>query len=249
MKSQAAKMIAGLAITVALGVAASSVATGMGVGNTNMGGRGHDMSSMGGDKHGRQNMSNVATLLGMTPGELKAQLQSGKSLASVAATKNVEVSIVISAIVADISTRLDAQVASGKLTQAKVDAKLAKTVTVVTEKVHKVRPAGAKGRGGEGRGDKHGRQNMSNVATLLGMTSGELKAQLQSGKSLASVAATKNVEVSSVISAIVANISTRLDAQLASGKLTQAQVDAKLAKTVTFVTEMVNKVHTKGTKP
>jgi|GEM_PF-3032434 len=162
MKSQAAKMIAGLAITVALGVAASSVATGMGSDgydmsnmggrNTKMGGgRGHDMSNMGGrntkmggDKHGRQNMSNVATLLGMTSGELKAQLQSGKSLASVAATKNVEVSSVISAIVANISTRLDAQLASGKLTQAQVDAKLAKTVTFVTEMVNKVHTKGTK---------------------------------------------------------------------------------------------------------
>jgi len=254
MKSRAAKMIAGLAITATLGVAAFSVASVASAKpitsaqSTLSINRAFNAKSNDG-RHGRPDLGKVASLFGMTSDELKTQLQSGKSLAAVAASKNVALSSVISAIVADIKTHLDAEVLSGEQTQAEANAKLAKATTRVTEMVNKVRSASDQrgpGRGGPGRGGEHGHRDLDKVAALLGMTSNELKVQLQSGKSLAAVAASKNVALSSVISAIVSDIKTHLDAEVLSGEQTQAEANANLAEATTRVTEMVNKVRSTG---
>ena len=145
MNSRAAKRIAGLAMLATLGVAAFSVATVASaksvkptpaISETKVG------RSNGGER-GRPDLSKVAALFGMSSDELKTELQGGKSLAAVAASKNVAVSSVISAIVADIKTHLDAEVLTGEHTQAEASAKLAEATTRVTEMVNKVRPAGA----------------------------------------------------------------------------------------------------------
>ncbi len=251
MKSRAVKRIAGLALTATLGVAAFSVATvasAKSVRPTRAISESIVERANGGER-GRPNLGKVAALLGMTADELRTQLQSGQSLAAIAATKNVALEGVISAIVADIKTHLDAEVLSGEHTQAEADAKLAEATTRVTEMVNKVHPAGDQGgpgRGGPGRGGERGRPDLGKVAALFSMTSDELKTQLQSGKSLASVAASKNVALSSVISTIVADIKTHLDAEVLAGEHTQAEADAKLAEATTRVTEMVNKVRPAG---
>ena len=145
MNSRAAKRIAGLAILATLGVAAFSVATvasAKSVKSTQAISESIVARSNGGER-GRPDLSKVAALLGMTSDELKTQLQSGKSLAAVAESKNIAVSSVISAIIADIKTHLDAEVLSGEHTQAEANAKLAEATTRVTEIVNKIRPAGA----------------------------------------------------------------------------------------------------------
>jgi hypothetical protein len=95
----------------------------------------------------------------LTEVELKAQLDSGKSLADVAATQNVSVQSVIDVIVADKQAHIAEEVASGEMTQAQADAKLANVTTKVTEMVNSVRPAGmGEGKhGGKGHGGKGGR--------------------------------------------------------------------------------------------
>ena len=126
MNSRAAKRIAGLAILATLGVAAFSVATvasAKSVKSTQAISESIVARSNGGER-GRPDLSKVAALLGMTSDELKTQLQSGKSLAAVAESKNIAVSSVISAIIADIKTHLDAEVLSGEHTQAEANAKL-----------------------------------------------------------------------------------------------------------------------------
>ena len=145
MNSRAAKRIAGLAMLATLGVAAFSVATvasAKSVKPTQAISETIVARSNGGER-GRPDPSKVAALLGMSSDDLKNELQGGKSLAAVAASKNVAVSSVISAIVADIKTHLDAEVLTGEHTQAEANAKLAEATTRVTEMVNSVRPAGA----------------------------------------------------------------------------------------------------------
>ncbi len=159
MKSRVAKMIAGLAITATLGVAAfsvSTVASAKSVNPTQSIGAAFDARSNDG-KHGRPDLSKVAALFSMTSDELKTELQSGKSLAAVAASKSVALSSVISTIVADIKTHLDGEVLSGEHTQAEADSKLAEATTRVTEMVNKVRPAGDQR--GPGCGDHDNKSN------------------------------------------------------------------------------------------
>ena len=111
-----------------------------------------------------KSLAKVATVLKLTEAELKAQLDSGKSLADVAKAQSVDVSAVIEVIVTDVKAHIADEVASGEITQAQADAKLAEVTTRVTEMVNSVRPVGMGegkhgGRGGRGGHDQYGMEN------------------------------------------------------------------------------------------
>ncbi|MEI6401842.1 MAG: hypothetical protein WCP59_06605, partial [Actinomycetota bacterium] len=78
------------------------------------------------------------------------------------------------------------------------------------------------------------------AATALGMTVGELRTELQAGKTIAQVAADQGVDVQDVIDALVAEAKAHLDEEVASGEHTQAEADAKLAEITARITDRVN---------
>lgn len=69
-------------------------------------------------------LTQVATLLGMTPAEIQAQLQQDKSLVEIAATKNVTEDQLVAKILEPMKTFMQQQVTAGRWTQAQVDARL-----------------------------------------------------------------------------------------------------------------------------
>ena len=165
MKSRIAGIISGTAITVSIAVAAFGL-----VGTANAKSpnviRSHAQVVFARGDHGRPDLGNVASLLGLSTDELRTQLQSGKSLADIAKAQSVDVAKVIEMIVADIKTKLTAKVTSGELTQAEADAKLTEITARVTEMVNNVRPAdaaGFRGGGGYGRHGSHGYGQESNA--------------------------------------------------------------------------------------
>jgi hypothetical protein len=81
---------------------------------------------------------------------------------------------------------------------------------------------------------------IAEAAKALGMTEAELKTELQGGKSIADVAKAKNIELTEVVAKLTAAFKAHLDEEVASGKHTQAEADAKLAEFSTRVTTMVN---------
>jgi hypothetical protein len=109
---------------------------------------------MGGHKGkggpGKFMSTTLATTLKLTQEELKTQLQSGKSLADVAKTQNVDIADVKTVLTSDFTAHLAEEVTSGKHTQAEADAKLAEFKTNLDTMVNRVGPAG--GMKGEGRG-------------------------------------------------------------------------------------------------
>ena len=116
------------------------------------------MGGPGGGRHGggvRIGLDAAATALGITADELRTELEAGKTIAEVATTKGVDIQTVIDAVVADIKTHLDEEVAEGDLTQAEADTRLADATTRVTDMVDNVRPAGGPGMGGHRGGMGH----------------------------------------------------------------------------------------------
>jgi len=193
----------------------------------------------------------VAKALGLTADELVAQIQSGKSLADIAKAQGVDVAKVKDAIVADLKTHLDAEVASGEHTQAEADQKLADMKTHLDDMVNGVKPAGMPAMGGDMGGMKGGPRGgapiaSDGVAKALGLTADELKTQLQSGKSLADIAKAQGVDVAKVKDAIVADVTAKEQAEVASGEHTQAEVDQKLADLKTHLDDIVNGVKPAG---
>jgi hypothetical protein len=74
--------------------------------------------------HGPASLAAAATYLGLTPAELRTQLESGKTLAQVAKAEGKTVDGLEKALTADAKAKLDAAVKAGKLTQAQADALL-----------------------------------------------------------------------------------------------------------------------------
>lgn len=79
----------------------------------------------------------LASTLGTTADELKADRRAGLSLADIAAANGVDINIVIDEMVADRTARIEEAVASGKIDQAKADQRLAKIEDRITDRINR----------------------------------------------------------------------------------------------------------------
>ena len=243
MKKQIQSVIAGAAIVVAmgtigLGVVGSAQAqpvksNSVTVLNTSM------TSVNNGSQGGGKSVAAIASVLKLTEAELKTQVQSGKTLAQIATAQSVSIQSVINVLVADMQAHIAEELASGEITQAQAETKLAGVTAKATERVNSVRPA--RGEGSRG-GPKGPGKNVAAIASVLKLTEAELKTQVESGKTLAQIATAQSVSVQSVIDVLVADMQAHIAEELASGEITQAQADTKLAGLTAKVTEMVNTV-------
>jgi hypothetical protein len=131
-----------------------------------------------------------------------------------------------------IDTALSKLVADGTLTQDQADKVKAALKAEIGD-----RPF----RGGPGmmghRGDGH---HLDAAAKALGLSTDDLRTQLDGGKTLAQVAQDKGVDPQKVIDALVADENAELDQAVEDGKLTQAQADDMKSHAVERVTNMVN---------
>lgn len=188
---------------------------------------------------GAPQMAEVAKALGMTEAELKTELQTGKSVAEIATAKNVSLDTIVSAVITAQTDLLKQAVTDGKLTQAQADTMLANLKLTLPSRLQTKFVAGMeRGRGsrddqgGPGsRGDKRAQRGaqIAVVVKALGITAEELRTELQAGKSVADVAAAKNVSISTIVDAVVAEQTTALKQAVTDGKLTQEQADQRLA--------------------
>ena len=180
----------------------------------------------------------IASVLGMTVDELQSALHSGQSLAGVATSTGIAVQTVVDAVVAEMKSHIASEVASGELTQAEADAKLADVVAKATEIVNGIRPEGV----GRDRGFERGPRGpgLDSIASVLAMTVDELQSALRSGQSLAVIATSKGVAVQTVVDAVVAEMKSHIASEVASGELMQTEADAKLADVIAKATEIVN---------
>jgi hypothetical protein len=143
----------------------------------------------------------------------------------------------ISSRLAHLKADLSGLVGDGTLTQAQAD-KVASTLDAKLPK----RPGGP----GFGRGFRHDRGLMRDeaaaAAKTLGLSEAALRTQLESGKSLADVAKAQNVDVATLVKALVAVAQDHLDAAVKAGRLTQARADELSAKLTTAITQRVSHV-------
>jgi len=225
---------AALVTTLGLGSAAPALAHHGGLGGAVALGRG---GKIGGAPHA----DIIAKTLGITIAELQSAVQSGKSIAEIAAEKNVSLDAIVNAIADEYKRQLDTAVAVGRLTQAQADTLLANLRATLPAQLQ-VKPVvglqpGFKGGKGIGRGWSRGQKGgfgltrgipLSVAAEALGMTSSDLLAELRQGKSIADVAKEKDVSLDKVREAVVNAVKRDLDAAVSAGRITQARADAML---------------------
>jgi hypothetical protein len=166
---------------------------------------------------GGPHLEAAADALGMTEDELRAELEAGKTIADVAGERGVDVDTVIDAIVAAVTEDVREH---------------------VTDLVNGEAP-----RRGPGRGGHHGfgfRAGFDAVADAIGISEDDLHAALRDGQTIAEVAGANGVDVQAVVDAMVAEVSARIDEQVAEGDLTQEEADELKADLAERLTDVVN---------
>lgn len=207
-----ALVIAVLAITTAA-VAAQGYGQGQGPGRGQRMGRGADFQV-------------IADTLGIDLATLQSDLQSGKTIADIAAEKNVELTTIVDAVVAKQSDNLKAAVTDGRLTQEQADAQTAllkANLNALFTRTFDQLPGNRPGFG------QRGNMMLDVLATTLGVDAATLQTELKSGKTIADIAKEKNVELSTVVEAVAAEHEAMLTTAVTAGRLTQEQADAHLA--------------------
>ena len=120
-------------------------------------------------------------------------------------------------------------VTKGTLTQAQVDA-INAAITVART-------------ANQNQGDAKRAAHENLIASTIGITVAALETRLSAGDSLATIA---GVKTSALITALVAELNTEIDAAVAAGKITAAQATIFKANVTVQVTAMVNGTHGMG---
>lgn len=100
---------------------------------------------------------------------------------------------------------------------------------------------------GEGRGPCRGGgrgRHLEAAAAAISIEEDALREALQNDQTIAQVAQANNVDPQTVVDALVADVSARIDEKVAEGELTQAEADEKKAALPERMTALVN-----GEKP
>lgn len=122
-----------------------------------MGGAG---PSWGAGYLGNAALTRVAQVLGLTPAELTAQLQTGKALAQIAQEKGVATTKLVEAIILPHQDKLKQRVSSGYLTQAQADQLLSQAQERANSIINQPNPLGVPREGTYGPGRGFGRGGM-----------------------------------------------------------------------------------------
>src|SRR5712691_6585963 len=181
----------------------------------------------------------IANYLGLTAAQLRAQLESGKTLAEIATAQGKSVSGLENAILASAKTQLDAAVSAGKLTASQESTILSNLTARVADLVNRSGPpTGGPGVAGHG---SFGASGASAVTDYLGISAADLRTQIMAGKSLADIATAQGKSVSGLENAILASVKTQLDAAVSAGKLTASQESMILSNLTAHVADLVNR--------
>ena len=176
-------------------------------------------------EHRGEMLAAAAEALGVSEDDLRAALQDGQSIADVAEAEGVDIQVVIDALVANGTERLEEAI--GELPERMADL---------------VEREGLPDRGGPGRGHfGHGQGiGLEAAAEAIGISADDLRTELRDGSTIAEVATANDVDVQTVIDAVVAEASANLDEKVADGDLTEDEAAERKADLEERITAMVN---------
>ena len=178
----------------------------------------------------------AVTYLGVDKATIVAGLKSGQSLATIATAHGKTADGLVAALLAPAKLKLDAAVAAGRLTADRETTLLSKLQVALTTIVNKsVTPK-----------TTHTHPVRVNPAVILqaatqylGVNLKTIFQELRGGKTLADIAVAHGKTGDGLTAAIVASTKTKLDAQVASGRITAQQEADFLAGFQTAVAKIV----------
>jgi len=183
-------------------------------------------------------LQDAATTIGISEQTLKGDLQSGQTVAQVAAANGSSAQDVITALVGDATTAINSRESSGKITSSQVTQLESNLTQMVTNFVNQTQPAG-----GTGERAGFGEQTaLQAAATAIGngVTASTLGSDLAAGQTIADVASAHNVSIDSVISAVTTAVDSQISSLESGGKLTSTQASSLTAEVQSRVSDWVN---------
>lgn len=182
--------------------------------------------------HGRwfgprgERLTTAAEALGITEAELRAALAEGQSIAQVAEAEGIDVQTVIDALVAAATEELE-----------ELQAELPEHMTDI---VNREGWGEHDGPGRPGHGPRFLGARLDAAAEAIGITADELRTALEDGSTITEVAEANGVDVQTVIDALVAEATARIDAAVDDGSLDAERADELKANLVERITAHVN---------
>lgn len=166
-------------------------------------------------------LATAAEVLGMSEADLRAALADGQSIAEVAEAQGVDVQTVIDALVAEATERLE-----------EIEASLPEHMTDLVNRTG----WGEHRRGGPG----HHGPGLEAAAEAIGISVEDLRTALADGATLAEVAEANGVDADTLIEALVAEATTRIDEAVANGRIDADRAEEIKADLVERITAHVN---------
>jgi polyhydroxyalkanoate synthesis regulator phasin len=206
------------------------------------------------------NFQTAATAIGITPQQLRTELQ-GKSMTQVAQAHGKNPADVANALKNEAHQRIDQAVANGRLTADQGNTAKTNADQRIDQMMTRVVPAGGPaggpgGPGGPGAGPRGPfgfgagivQQGLNTAATAIGITPQQLRTELQQGQgqSLAQVAQAHGKTGADVATALKNEANKRIDDAVTSGRLTADQANTMKANIDQRIDTLVNQVVPQG---
>ena len=178
---------------------------------------------------GHNILSSLLKEKGATDAEIKAALDSGKSLYDFAVEKGITDAQMKEYMIAECTKHIDEAVTAGKMTAAQAEAAKTK-VTEASANWNFKNQGNGMMKGSMGMGGGH--NVLSSLLKEKGATDAEIKAALDSGKSLYDLAIEKGITDAQMKEYMITQGTKRIDDAVTSGKMTAAQAEAAKAKLI-----------------
>lgn len=199
----------------------------------------------------------AARYLGLDKATIRAKIESGMTLGEIAdSTQGKSSTGLRAALIAAATKRLDARLAAGRITEERRAELLAAMETRIDALIVGTAPVGRQA--GPGRGGDHGNQGgpgaehahadlRAATEAYLGLDDATIRTQLDAGKSLGEVAdATAGKSAAGLKDALVAAITTFVNAEVAAGRMTEDEKAKVLADAPTRIDEMLARTGSPG---
>ncbi|MCP5097212.1 MAG: hypothetical protein GY943_16820, partial [Chloroflexi bacterium] len=176
----------------------------------------------------------AAETLGITVDELWDALENGQSIADLAAQNNVDLQTVIDAMIAAETAFIDALVADGELDEDEAAEWRSEVADYMSELANDAFAAA------EFIYEEDFVDPLDIAAETIGIDVDALWEAMENGQSIADLAAENNVDVQTVIDAMVAAETAFIDELLAAGEIDDEEATEWRSESVEFATDLVN---------
>lgn len=188
----------------------------------------------------------LLSTLGLSADELRKALESGSSLRTVAQAQQVDPQKLVQLAASGLQTRLSQEYADGRITESVYKERLNEAASRAAAWVSQTRPQppvpGTEPAGLPPLGPGLEGLERAELAALLGLSTSELAASLESGQSLADLAAA-NGSTSKLTSLVAEALTQELKERLARGDIWTDEYSAELQNVQTRAADVIQHQH------